>query len=187
LKKQKSLDRIFVNKDIRSREVRCIDKDDKNLGVMSTYNAIKLAQSVDLDLVMISPSGKNQTPICKIIDAGKYKYVLSKRKRDLSKKRRETAIKIKEIKFRPSTNVNDLRTKAKKAQKFLEDGCRIKIAINFKGREISHKDVAYDRLMEFIDLVGVAEMFEDPNMSGRQMTCMLSLNKNHNKELRQTA
>jgi translation initiation factor IF-3 len=119
----------------------------------------------------------NGIPVCKILDSGKYKYDLSKKQKDMARKQRESAVKVKELKFRPSTDINDLKTKAKQAEKFLLDGCKIKVSIKFKGREMSHKNIAYDRIFEFVNLVGIAQVDEDPRMDGRNMTCMLSLNK----------
>lgn len=184
MKNRNNTDRVFVNRDIRSKQVQCIDQNNKNLGVISTYEAIKLAQSAGLDLVMVSPIDRNQIPICKILDSGKYKYEMSKKKKDLARKKREALIKVKEIKFRPTTDVNDLKTKAKHAEKFLSEGCRIKVIINFKGREMSHKDIAQDRMNEFISLIDNVEVFDQPKMMGRQMTCTLASKKdNTNKEL----
>jgi translation initiation factor IF-3 len=175
--RKRSNNRVFINRDIRAKEVRCIDHNEQNLGIIKTYEAIKLAQDAGLDLVMISSPNKGQAPVCKILDSGKYKYDLSKRKKDIARKQRESAVKLKEIKFRPTTDINDLKTKAKHAEKFLVDGCKIKVSIRFKGREMAHKNIAYDRIFEFVNLIGIAQVDENPRMDGRNMTCMLSLNK----------
>lgn len=174
--KRRSNNRVFINRNIRAKEVRCIDQDEKNLGVIKTFEAISLAQAAGLDLVMISASD-NKIPVCKIIDSGKYKYDMSKKQKDIARKQRESTVKVKEIKFRPTTDINDLKTKAKHAEKFLSDGCKIKVSIKFKGREMSHKNIAYDRIFEFVNLIGIAQVDENPRMDGRNMTCMLSLNK----------
>ena len=165
--------RVFVNYEIRAREVRCIDQFEKNHGVIKTFDAIKLAEGAGLDLVMVTPANKNQPAICKILDSGKYKYEMNKRQKDLAKKQRESIIKIKEIKFRPTTDFNDLKTKAKHAEKFLSEGCKIKVVITFKGRELAHKEVAMETLEEFIELVPNAQITEELSLTGKQMTCML--------------
>lgn len=183
--RKRSNNRVFINRDIRAKEVRCIDHNNKNLGVIKKDDAIKLAEDAGLDLVMISGNTKKgQIPVCKILDSGKYKYDMSKKQKDMARKQRESAVKVKEIKFRPSTDINDLKTKAKHAEKFLADGCKIKVSIKFKGREMSHKGIAYDKMFEFVDLIGNAQMSEDPKMNGRNMTCMLSYKK-EDKELSQ--
>ena len=170
--------RVFINKDIRAKEVRCIDHNNDNLGVIKTYKAIELAQAAGLDLVMISASkNRSQPPVCKILDSGKYKYEQSKKQKEIARKQRESAVKIKEIKFRPGTDVNDLKIKAKHAEKFLSEGCKIKVSIRFQGREMAHKNIAYDRIFEFVDMIGNAQVLEDPTMNGRQMTCMLAAKK----------
>lgn len=180
MKRKHNSSRVFINRDIRSRQVRCIDHNDENLGVISTYAAIGIAQDAGLDLVMVSKYNPDQIPTCKILDSGKYKYDLSKRQKDLAKKKRESAVKIKEIKFRPCTDINDLRVKAKKANKFFDEGCRIKIAIKFKGRELSHRDVAEDRLDMFLDLLGDIDFLELPQLNGKFMTCIIVRSKGKN-------
>lgn len=172
--------RVYVNRDIRAREVRCINHNDENIGVISTYKAIKMAEDVGLDLVQISPPSKDKEkiPICKIVDSGKYKYDLSKRNKDRAKKQRESAVKVKEIKFRPSTGSNDLRTKAKMASQFISEGCRVKVAIQFKGRELAHKQVAQDRLSEFFSMLEVdVQILNDPAMDGRHLVAMIAASK----------
>lgn len=136
-----------------------------------------MAEKVDMDLVQISKQGE-QIPICKIIDYGKYKYELSKRTKEQAKKQRESQVKTKEIKFRPTSGTNDLRTKAKKASKFMNDGCRVKVAIQFRGREMAHQDVAQDRFLEFLELLDCnVDMLNEPTMNGRSMVALLAPSK----------
>jgi translation initiation factor IF-3 len=151
LGKFKKSDRSFVNHEIRAKNVRCIDKDNKNIGIISKIAAIRLAEKDGLDLVQVS--GKGDTPTCKIIDYGKYQYEQSKKQKLAAKKQRESSTKTKEIKFRPCTGINDLKIKAKKAATFLNDGCKIKVSVVFKGRERAHQGVAQDTLNTFIDLI----------------------------------
>ena len=171
-KNNSSNNRVFVNKDIRAREVRCISASDENLGVMPTYKAIKLAEESGLDLVQISYNKSGS--VCKIMDYGKYKYELSKKEKLMAKKQRESVVKVKEIKFRPNTDINDLETKARNARKFLDDGCRVKIIIKFKGRELSHKDVARARLDEFIALLGDGVLVTPAQMDGKNLITMIT-------------
>src|SRR5690554_4765412 len=100
-----------------------------------------MALDAGLDLVQVSSGGRNSSPTCKILDYGKYKYQQSKNEKAAAKKQRENSVKIKEIKFRPTTDINDLRTKASKVQEFLNDGDKVKITIAFRGREVSHKEI----------------------------------------------
>lgn len=173
MKKQKprKKDRVVINHSIRASEVRCIDENDQNIGVIKKTQAVKIAQKAGLDLVMISPS---DPPVCKILDAGKYKYDLSKKRKEQAKKQKESTIKVKEIKFRPTTDSHDLETKARQATKFLAEGCQIKVSVNFKGREVSHQEVGQEKVDEFISLIEGAEIHQAPQMNGRQMTCILA-------------
>jgi len=139
---------------------------------MPTYNAIKLAEESGLDLVQISYNKSGS--VCKIMDYGKYKYELSKKEKLMAKKQRESMVKVKEIKFRPSTDYNDLETKARNARKFLDDGCRVKVIIKFKGRELSHKDVARARLDEFVALLGEGVLVAPVQMDGKNMVSMIT-------------
>ena len=167
-------ERVFANRSIRAKQVRCIDHNDDNLGVISTYKAIEIAEGAGLDLVQISKQG-DQIPTCKIVDYGKYKYELSKRKKEQSKKQRESAVKTKEVKFRPSTSSNDLRTKAKRASEFISEGHRVKVAIQFRGREMAHQEVARDRFEEFFEMLdGNISLLNEPRMDGRTMVALLA-------------
>ncbi len=173
----KKNERVFINRNIKAREVRCIDHANENIGVISLYKAIDMAEKAGLDLIQISKQGE-QVPICKIVDYGKYKYELSKRTKEQAKKQRESQVKTKEIKFRPTSGINDLRTKAKKASKFMSDGCRVKVAIQFRGREMAHQDVAEDRFLEFLSLLECSiDLLNEPKMTGRTMVALLAPSK----------
>lgn len=164
-------EKFFVNKSIRAREVRCIDHNGKH-AIMKTYDAIKLAEEQGLDLVQVS-KGREDIPTCKILDYSKFKYEQSKKEKLAKKKQRENAIKIKEIKFRPSTGENDLKTKAKHAQEFIDDGHKLKITIAFRGREMAYKDVAIETLDTFIGFLTGAVYEVSPSMSGRFMSAII--------------
>ncbi len=176
--KSRKSDRVFVNRGIRAQEVRCIDHNDENIGIVSIFKALELAEKEGLDLVQISYSKKENVPTCKIIDYGKYKYELSKRNRERAKKQRNSTVKIKEVKFRPNTDSHDLQTKASRARKFLEEGHRVKVEIMFRGRETSHKDIAFDKLDTFIGLIGdEVNILDSPRMNERSISAILDFNK----------
>jgi len=160
-------DFVPTNHQIRAFKVRCIDAENNNLGVIDKSEAIRVAEDAKLDLVQVSPGDKDNPPTCRILDSGKYKYEMAKRKKENAKKQRESAIKIKEIKFRPSTDQNDLKTKASKAQRFIEEGDRVKISIFFRGREITHKDVGIDTLKKFLEMVPNMQLMGEPVQQGK--------------------
>jgi translation initiation factor IF-3 len=171
---------VLSNYRIKQKIVQCIDSNGENLGEISRDEAIKLAKSQGLDLVMIS-SGNENLPICKILDYGKYKYDQSKKQKELSKKQRESEIKIKELKFRPSTAENDLRIKAGKVKDILEEGDRVKVIIAFRGREISHTNIGYDTLNSFIEMVSeiypLIDLVVKPSIQGRFLTALIGKKK----------
>ena len=171
---------VPVGLKIRAREVRCIDQDNQNLGVIDIKQALEIARTAGLDLVQISPIKRDDTPICKVLDYGKYKYELSKQNKEVAKKRRENSVKTKEIKFRPNTGLNDLQVKAQRTARFLEEGNRVKITIVFKEREMAHRDVAYNTLNQFVELVPCMELISTPAMQGR-MLFVIGVHK-HNVE-----
>ncbi len=158
---------VPINHQIRTPTVRCIDAEGNNLGIIDKIEAIKLAQDSKLDLIQVTPGDFNNPPTCRILDYGKYKYELSKRQKDNAKKQRESAVKIKEIKFRPGTDQNDLKTKAVKTQEILEDGDRVKVSIFFKGREIAHKNVGMETLNKFLAMVPNMQLLGEPTQQGK--------------------
>lgn len=164
--------RHYINRQIRAAEVLCIDHNNEKLGVIPTSKAMEIAISNELDLVQMS-STKGQV-ICKILDYGKFKYEQSKKQKAIAKKQREQSSKIKEIKFRPCTGANDLQTKAKQALAFLESGHKVKISILFKGREMSHKEIAYDTLDEFLSMIPDIQIIKSASIEGRALSIMTS-------------
>ena len=129
--KDKKRDR--VNRDIRVSTVLLIDENGNNLGQVKTFNAIKRAEGLGLDLVEVSV-GKD-IPVCRIIDYGKWKYDQSKRLKNKKQVKKQV---VKEIKFRPNTGDNDIKYRVKHAQEFLRDGNKVKLTVRFKGRELEH-------------------------------------------------
>jgi translation initiation factor IF-3 len=163
--------KYFLNHQIRAPKVLCID-DEVNHGIISLQDALRLAESKGLDLVQISAQ-PGQVPTAKILDYSKFKYEQAKKDKLSKKKQRESAIEIKEIKFRPSTAENDLRTKARQAQGFLEEGNKVKISIVFHGRELSHKEVADNTLQIFLSLIPEAQIVSPASLNGKDLIVII--------------
>ncbi|MDI7258411.1 MAG: translation initiation factor IF-3 [Thermodesulfobacteriota bacterium] len=136
---------VRINREIRAREVRVIDPEGKQLGVIPLVEALRTAVSFDLDLVEVSP--KSEPPVCRIMDYGKFKYQQSKKAHDAKKK--QAVVHIKEVKMRPKTEAHDLQFKLRHIERFLKEGNKTKIAIIFRGREIAHPELGR-QLMERI-------------------------------------
>ena len=124
---------LMINEQIRDREIRLIGEDGEQLGIMSARDAMKLAREANLDLVKIAPTAK--PPVCKIIDYGKYRYEQARREKEARKKQK--TIEVKEIRLSPNIDTNDLNTKVNQARKFVSGGNKVKVAVRFRGRELS--------------------------------------------------
>jgi translation initiation factor IF-3 len=162
---------VRINHRIRVPEVLVVAEDGSNLGVLPTSEALKRAQQAGLDLVEINPKG--QPPVCKILDFGKFKYEESKRKRET--KRKQTVVEVKEIKVRPKTDDHDLEVKLRAARKFLEAGNKVKVVCRFRGREITHPEIARGQLEEIVKGTDdLANVELPPTMEGRAMAVVLA-------------
>ncbi|MBN2675674.1 MAG: translation initiation factor IF-3, partial [Alphaproteobacteria bacterium] len=135
------------NREIRAREVQVIDHLGENRGLMDTRDAIKLAEDAGLDLVELNP-GKEPV-VCKIIDYGKWKY--DKSKRETESKKKQKIVKLKEITMRPVTDTQGYEIKVKAAQKFLEQGNKVKVTVRFRGREMAFREQGFALLKQFQD------------------------------------
>jgi translation initiation factor IF-3 len=156
---------------IRIREVRVIDDEGQQLGVMPTPRALALAQEKGLDLVEVAPTAV--PPVCRILDYGQYKYELQKRDREARKKQKSQTFK--EIRLRVKIDVNDLRTKLRRAGMFLDEGDRVKVTVQFRGREMSHANlgrVLLDRAAEMLVEHGTVE--RPPLLEGRNMYIVMA-------------
>jgi translation initiation factor IF-3 len=156
---------------IRGREVRVIDAEGGQLGIMSALDALRLAEEQGLDLVEVAPDGK--PPVCRIMDYGKYKYQQSKRLQQA--KKRQKVISVKEIKLRPKTEEHDYQFKTQHVRRFLQDGHKTKVTVVFRGREIAHTDLGLrmlDRIVTDMEDIGTVE--QTPRQEGRNMTMVLS-------------
>ena len=161
---------IRVNHRIRVPEVRVVAEDGSNLGVMSTDEALRRAHAKGLDLVEVNP--KSAPPVCKILDFGRYKYEEKKKQREA--KRRQTVVEVKEIKLRPKTDDHDLDVKVRAARKFLEAGNKVRVVCRFRGREITHPELAHQQLDVFITkLEDVANLDQRPTMEAKAMALVL--------------
>ncbi len=157
---------------IRIREVRVIDDEGQQLGVMPTAEAFALAQEKGLDLVEVAPTAA--PPVCRILDYGQYKYELQKRDREAKKKQKSQTFK--EIRLRVKIDTNDLRTKTRRAAEFLDDGDRVKVTVQFRGREMTHANLGRDLLQR-----AAAEMLAEsgsierqPLLEGRSMYIVMA-------------
>ena len=119
----------MINEQIRDKEVRVIGEDGAQLGIMSSREAMKLAQEAELDLVKIAPTAK--PPVCKIIDYGKYRYELARKEKEAKKKQK--IVEVKEVRLSPNIDVNDLNTKVNNAKKFIAKGNKVKVTLRFRG------------------------------------------------------
>ncbi len=135
---------LRVNEMIRVREVRLIDENGEQKGIVPTIEALRMAREQDLDLVEVSPNAN--PPVCKILDFGKYRFEQEKKLRD--SKKNQKVLKIKEIRMQPKIGSGDLDTKAKHVQEFLDEGDKVKVTIRFRGRELAHTELGFDVLKE---------------------------------------
>lgn len=142
--------RVRVNNYIRVPEVRVVLADGSTAGVMQTRDALKMARDQGLDLVEINP--RSQPPVCKIVDYGKFKY--DEKKKQQEQKKHQKIQELKELTFRPNTDENDLTHKLNQAKGFLADGDKVKFTVRFRGREITHPDVAKDKINWIIQQLG---------------------------------
>ncbi|HBQ44436.1 MAG TPA: translation initiation factor IF-3 [Thiomicrospira sp.] len=160
-----------INLAIRTPEVRLIDAEGKQRGVVSTVDALALAKESSLDLVEIS--AKSSPPVCRIMDYGKYQYQKQKKAHEAKKKQKQ--VQVKEVKFRPGTDIGDYNVKLRNVIKFLENGDRVKVTIWFKGREITHKELGMamlERIRE--DLKEISTILQMPKMEGRSLQMMIA-------------
>ena len=160
-----------VNDEIRAPQVRLIDQDGEMQGVMSARDAWLRAQSVGLDLLEISPNA--DPPVVKILDFGKYKYELQKKKNEAKKKQK--VIEIKEIKVRPNIDENDYQVKMRAMKSFIEEGDKVKVTLRFRGREMAHQEIGV-RVLERIknEMDPVSKVEQMPRMENRQMVMVLT-------------
>lgn len=171
--KQKDL---FINEQIRAKEVMVIGPNGEQLGIKSREDALTLANYAGFDLVLINPNGN--PAVCKIMDYNKYKYEAKKKNKENLKKQREANLEMKEYRLSVTIDVADFNTRVKNASKYLEKGHKIKVSIKFKGREMAHPELGKDVLLRFFDAVKEIAMIEQqPKIEGRYITMILMPHK----------
>jgi translation initiation factor IF-3 len=160
-----------VNEAIREPEVRLIGPKGENLGVVPTYEAMRIAHEADLDLVEVAPNAT--PPVCRVMDVGKFLYERTKKEREA--RRAQTKIEIKEIRLRPKTNEHHRSFKTRDARKWLLDGMKVRVTVRFRGREIDYPELALEDLREIAkELVDVAIVEQAPALEGKVMSMVLS-------------
>ena len=162
---------VRVNQNIRAPQVRVISPEGEQLGILDVSEALRKAEEFSLDLVEVAPGV--DPPVCKIMDYGKFRYEESKK--DHERKKKQATVVLKEIKLRPKTEDHDLQYKVKNLKRFLEEKCKVKVTIMFRGREITHPEMArhlIDRLLEMVS--DFAEVEQTAKFEGRNMIMILA-------------
>ncbi|SCZ49160.1 translation initiation factor IF-3 [Thiohalomonas denitrificans] len=159
-----------LNDQIRVPEVRLIDQDSNQVGVVPIEEALSAAAEVDMDLVEVAPEAK--PPVCRIMDHGKFIFEENKKKQAAKKKQKQ--VQLKEVKFRPGTDIGDYQVKLRNLVRFLEAGDRVKVTLRFRGREMAHQDLGRKLLKRVeADLEGLGVVEQFPKMEGRQMIMII--------------
>ena len=162
---------LLMNEEIRDREVRVIDQNGEQLGVLPIRRALELAEEAGLDLVKIAATAK--PPVCKLMDYDKYRYEQSKKEREIRKNHK--VVSIKEVQLSATIEENDVLTKAKAAVKFLKNGDKVKVSIRFRGRQITHQEIGLAVMQNFADRVkDCATVERKPLVEGRHMIMILA-------------
>lgn len=160
-----------VNEKIRAREVRLIDVNGEQLGIKTRSEALDIAANANLDLVMVAPNAK--PPVCRVMDYGKYRFEQQKKEKEARKK--QTVIKVKEIRLSPNIEEHDFNTKLRNARKFLTKGDKVKASVRFRGRAITHKELGQNVLERVAEeCKDIAQIETKPKMEGRSMFLMLA-------------
>jgi len=160
-----------INGDIRDREVRLIDEDGSQLGVLPLKEAFRIAQSKDLDLVKIAPQAV--PPVCRVMDYGKFRF--EQAKKDKEARKNQKIVEIKEIRLSSGIDVHDFNFKLKNARRFLQDGDKVKVSVRFRGREMAHTSIGEAQLVKFGEAcTDVANIEKPPKLDGRSMTMFLA-------------
>lgn len=171
-----SKDNLRINEEIRAREVRVVTATNEQLGVMLLREALRLAAEAQLDLVEVAPLAK--PPVCRIMDYGKYKYEQQKREKEAKKKQK--IVTLKEVKVRPNIEDHDFEVKLKNAQRFLQDGDKVKATVMFRGRELSHPELGRQVLVRMAgELKDIANIEREAKLEGKNMIMILAAKQQH--------
>ena len=162
---------LYINEEIRGKELRVIDSDGSQLGILSAQQALSLAEEKNLDLVMISPQAK--PPVCKIMDYGKYRFEQARREKE--KRKNQKVVDIKEVRLSLNIDTHDFNTKLNHALKFLAKGDKVKVSIRFRGREMGHPELGTAIMRRFSEACAEAAVVEkQPKLEGRSMLMFLA-------------
>jgi len=165
---------LLINSEIREREVRLIDQSGEQLGVMSIYSAMRLADESALDLVMIVPQSK--PPVCKLLDYQKYRFDLIKKEKE--ERRNRKIVELKTVQISAVIDVGDLEIKARKTREFLEDGDKVKVSLMMRGRQQAHPEISMQMMQDFFKRVEeYAATEKAPIQEGRMITMVLTPKK----------
>ncbi len=162
---------LQINEQIRDNEVRLIGAEGEQLGVVATREAQRLADEKELDLVKIAPTAT--PPVCRIMDYGKYRFEQAKREKEARKNQR--VVELKEVRLSLNIDIADFNTKAKHAQRFLQEGNKVKVSIRFRGREMGHPEIGLETMKRFAEVCSETAVVEKPaKMEGRNMLMFLA-------------
>jgi translation initiation factor IF-3 len=160
-----------INRAIRVPEVRLIDEDGAQLGVVPTHQALEMARQKDLDLVEVAANA--MPPVCKLLDYGRFKYEQTKKEREA--KKHQHAIELKELRLRPGTDDHDVDVLARSARRFIEEGHKVRLLVRFRGREAAHPEIARAQINRIVQsLQDIAVVEQGPMMEGRAMFAVLA-------------
>ena len=163
-----------LNEEINDKEIRLIGSEGEQLGIMTSAEALRIADEQGLDLVKISPQAV--PPVCKLMNYGKFRFEQSKREKEA--KKNQHVVEIKEIRMSPGIDVGDFNTKLKNAQKFIADGNRVKVSVRFRGREMAHTEIGKKLLDKFAEQCAeVSTVDKGAKLEGRNMSMFLSPKK----------
>ena len=162
---------LMINEEIRDREVRVVDQNGEQLGIMPTHQALDLAEERQLDLVKIAPQAR--PPVCKLMDYGKYRFEQSKREREIRKNQK--VITIKEVRLSATIEDHDVDVKFRNAVKFLKEGNKVKVTIRFRGRQITHSEIGREVMKDFAERIkDFGNVERAPLIEGHNMTMVIA-------------
>lgn len=168
--------KVLANKEIRAKDVRLIDEDGTNIGVVPYFRALGYAQEKELDLILIN--GASQPIVCKIGDLGKYKYEQQKRQKEQDRKTRENRVDLKEVQLRPAIDQHDLNIKIKHIHEWITGGDKVKVVVKFRGREMANQDAGHSLINAILEQVPNAQAENRTELMGNKLVVILSQGKN---------
>jgi translation initiation factor IF-3 len=164
---------LIKNEKIQSRFIKLVDEE-KMIGIVSLSDALARARSKGLDLVLITEASENEHPVCKILDADRWRYDVAKQQKMAAKRQRNLTVETKEIQLRPVTDQNDIGIKAKTAKRFLDDGDKVRVLVKFKGREKTHKSMGHEVMLKFLTSLGEHKIEKELTDTGNDLSIVLA-------------